>query len=269
MSLYFSGQGKCYVATQVAGVPGQFTFIGNVPNLKITLKTEVIQHQEAQTGNRLEDLRITKSLMAMVDFTLEEYITDNLVAALYGSAPAMSGSSVTNEILPVLPAPITAAAVAANGEAGLYVKLAQQNVSSLVIHDSTGTPLVLTAGTDYSLIDAPFGTVQFLPTMGAFVSPLKASYTSGAVAGNTPIFTSKRVERWVRFVGLNTANNNQPVMIEMYRVSLDPAKELNAINDALNKLELNGSALYDTNIANADTAGVLGGFGRIMTLAAS
>ena len=52
-------------------------------------------------------------------------------------------------------------------------------------------------------------------------------------------------ELYMRFEGLNTANNNSPVIIEIYRFSTDPAKELDMISDGIQSFTLDGSVLAD------------------------
>lgn len=52
-------------------------------------------------------------------------------------------------------------------------------------------------------------------------------------------------ERWVRFEGLNTADNNAPVVVDIFRFLVDPLKELSFIGDAVNSFQLEGNMLAD------------------------
>lgn len=52
-------------------------------------------------------------------------------------------------------------------------------------------------------------------------------------------------EVWMRFEGLNTAEDNKPVVIEVFRVVTDPLKELAMISDTIANFALEGSALLD------------------------
>ncbi len=45
------------------------------------------------------------------------------------------------------------------------------------------------------------------------------------------MFTQPLPERWVRFEGLNTADSNREVVIDLSRVAINPAKELSVILD--------------------------------------
>ncbi|CAH0446249.1 hypothetical protein LMG9673_04774 [Ralstonia pseudosolanacearum] len=75
------------------------------------------------------------------------------------------------------------------------------------------------------------------------------------------IFTQPLPERYLRLEGLNTAQGNAKVLVELYRVAFDPLKELSLISDDYNKFEIEGSLLADpTKPFDA----VLGQFGRIV-----
>lgn len=50
---------------------------------------------------------------------------------------------------------------------------------------------------------------------------------------------------WMRFEGLNTAEDNKPVIIEVFRFSTDPLKELAMISDTIANFVLEGSVLLD------------------------
>ena len=50
---YFSGQGRVYIgARDEFGNPAGLTFVGNVPELKVSLSVDTIEHQEAQAQRR-------------------------------------------------------------------------------------------------------------------------------------------------------------------------------------------------------------------------
>ena len=54
---YFSGQGRVYVgARDQNGQPLGLSYVGNVPELKVSLSVETLEHQESSSGQRLTDL---------------------------------------------------------------------------------------------------------------------------------------------------------------------------------------------------------------------
>ena len=67
----------------------------------------------------------------------------------------------------------------------------------------------------------------------------------------------------LRLEGINTAQGNAKVLVELYRVAFDPLKEISFISDEYNKFELEGSLLADTT---KPYDAVLGQFGRIVQL---
>lgn len=248
---YFSGQGRVYIgARDSAGNPAGLTFVGNVPELKVSLSVETLEHQEAQSGQRLTDLQLIKTKKGEFACTLEELSAGNLALALYGHSTTVAPDTVTGE---ALPNPVTA---------GHLYPLAHQNVSAVQIQDSDSPPKPLPAA-QYS-VNAKHGSLVILDatTGGPYVEPFTVDYAFGA-AQSTAMFTRPLPERWIRFEGLNTADANREVVIDLYRVAINPAKELSIITDELLKFELSGQVLADLS-KPAD--GELGQFGRLVLL---
>lgn len=52
-------------------------------------------------------------------------------------------------------------------------------------------------------------------------------------------------ERWIRFEGLNTADGNNPVIIDVFKAQFSAASEVDLISDALQNLSLEGTLLSD------------------------
>jgi len=101
MSTYASFQGRVYLGKRdVNGNPIELRTPGNVAELKLALKTEVIEHYESQSGSRSLDHRMIKQKSATVTLTIEEFTKDNLALALYGNYTAGATGTVTDEPLP-------------------------------------------------------------------------------------------------------------------------------------------------------------------------
>ncbi len=250
MSTYASFQGRVFLGKRADdGQPIEVRSPGNVAELKLSLKTEVLEHYESQTGQRSLDHRMVKQKSATVNLIIEEFTKENLALALYGNHVTGTGGSVTAEILG-----------GATPVVGDRYCLAHPKVSSLVIVDSAATPETLTAGTHYTA-DTDFGAVQFLDITG-LTAPFKASYSYG-VATEIGIFTQALPERYLRMEGINTAQGNAKVLVELYRVAFDPLKEIAFISDEYNKFELEGALLADSS---KPFDAVLGQFGRLVQL---
>jgi hypothetical protein len=257
MSTYASFQGRVYLGKRDAGgLPIEVRSPGNVAELKLSLKTDVLEHYESQTGQRTLDHRMVKQKSATVNLTIEEFTKENLALALYGNHVTATPGTVTEE-------PIGGATLVV----GDRYFLAHPKVASLVVMDSSATPVTLVAGVDYTA-EVDFGAIQLLrlddggtPAV-PYVAPLKASYSFGAVT-DIGIFTQALPERYLRLEGLNTAQGNAKVLVELYRVAFDPLKEISFISDDYNKFELEGALLAD---ATKPFDAVLGQFGRIVQL---
>jgi hypothetical protein len=213
MSTYASFQGRVYLGKRDAnGEPIEVRSPGNVAELKLSLKTDVLEHYESQTGQRTLDHRMVKPLGGVAPVIGDRYF------------------------------------------------LAHPKVSTLVVTDSAATPATLALGTNYTA-ETDFGAIQFLEVTG-FTAPFKASYGFG-VTTEIGIFTQPLPERYLRLEGLNTAQGNAKVLVELYRVAFDPLKEISFISDDYNKFEMEGSLLAD---ATKPFDAALGQFGRIIQL---
>ena len=242
---YFSGQGRVFIgARDNNGNPQGLVYVGNVPDLKVSLSVETLEHQESQSGQRLTDLQLIKTKKGEFACTLEELIQTNLELSLYGSTTAVTTGTVTDE--PVI----------ATAELGKLYLLGKQNVSSVVIKAGATT----VTNTKYT-VNAKHGSIQFTDITGV-TGAITASYSYGA-ANVTAMFTQPLPERWIRFEGLNTADGNREVVIDLYRVAINPAKELSIITDELLKFELSGQVLADLT---KPVGGDLGQFGRLVLL---
>ena len=250
MSYYASFQGRVYLGKRdLNGNPTEVRSPGNVADLKLSLKTEVLEHYESQSGQRSLDHRMIKSKSASINLAIEEFTKENLALALYGTHVATTGGTVTDEPMG-----------GATPVVGDRYFLAHPKVSALIVKDSAGTPATLALGTQYTA-DADFGAIQFPDTTG-LTAPFKASYTFGDVS-EIGIFTQPLPERYLRLEGLNTAQGNAKVLVELYRVAFDPLKELALISNEYNKFEMEGSLLADST---KPYDAVLGQFGRIVQI---
>ena len=100
-------------------------------------------------------------------------------------------------------------------------------------------------------------------TISTNTTGLTPAYTTGATAyveGPIPLMidysyasqnrvdalTQGSSERYLRFEGLNTADDLKPVVIEVFKFQTDPLAELALINEGITGFELEGSVLSDS-----------------------
>ncbi len=226
----FRGQGKVFVALVTAGVVGAGKFLGNVTALSLTPEVEKLEHKESTSGKRAVDTTLIVSRKVSMGATLEDFSPETMAIVFQGAQTATVAGTVTGETLP-------AALVA-----GDYVALANTDVTTVVIKDSAGVAATLVAGTDYAIESAKHGSIQIL-NVGTYVQPFKADYGYGASI-KTDIMSGGSKTYELRFEGLNTAEDDTPVLVKC-RVQLDPGQKLDLIGDAFGSTEMSGDVLFN------------------------
>lgn len=237
----FSGQGIVYAADRLStGKPDKLQDLGNVTSFKANLKNEVMKTKESRSGFRLPSNRISKGFECEISLTTEDLNVDNLCLGLYGSMVTKAAGSVTGEVLP-------------SGLIALdRVQLANPKVTSVVVHDSAGTPALVALTTNYTVDPDPGHLVIVDP--GAFTQPFKADY-SYAASKKVGAFTVPPSEKMLILEGINTADEYRRVRITVFRVKLDPFSDLDFINDEIAKLPMKGDALADPLRLTTDPLG--------------
>ncbi|GAB4483863.1 MAG: hypothetical protein OHK0044_33300 [Burkholderiaceae bacterium] len=248
---YFSGQGRVYIGTRDAnGNPQSMRWLGNVPELKVSLNVETIEHKESYSGQRLTDLQLIKGKDGEFNCAVEDFSIENLELTLYGTTSTVTAGNVTAETLPT------------GVLAGQIHLLANQFVSSVVVKDSAASPATLVANTHYR-VHAAQGAIEFID-VGGFTQPFKVDYAYAA-AKRLAMFKTGQPEVWLRFDGLNTADGNRAVIVDLYRVVLNPSRDFSLIGEELQRFELSGRVLADTT---KQETGPLGLFGRVIQASA-
>lgn len=246
--MLFSGQGSIYLGKRdSAGKPLGLRAVGDA-TLTIALATEVDEHTEKQSGQRLVSHRLSKKKTATITIVADEWDMENLALVLYGEITKVAGGTVTAEALP--------AAI----EVGAKYLFQHNNVSDVVITDSTSGTAKTLAASQYS-VHGPGGSivVNDKATGGVYEEPFKAAYTYGAT-DKVGMFTQPVPELWLHFEGVNTADGNKPVIVDLFKLQIDPTRQLDLITDSFGTFELVGNALLDSS-RPAD--GDLGQFGSI------
>jgi hypothetical protein len=254
----FQGNGRVSLAVRdTNGHPGVFRFVGCTDALKTDLSLDTFEHIEKCTGNYGIDYRGVKGKKMNVSMDLTEIDKYNLAFALNGTVNGVgSPGTVTVETLP------TGILVGDVYALGSDTGIMHQAITTLVITDSTGSPITLANGTDYTF-DVTTGLVTFLTVTG--VQPYKAAY-GYTQAAMVSIFTAGTQEVWLRYDYINVANASAKGLVNLYRVRFDPTTGLELVNDELMTLSLTGAVLLDDK---KSPSGVLGQFGNFTTTALS
>ena len=228
----FRGQGQVFLAPRTTtGKPNGFTFVGNVSSLMLNPQTEKIEHTESQTGNNSIDKVIERSLNVEMTMTIDSAASRNLARMVFGTVTEEATATVTEEEI-----------IAYKGKGAILDRINLTTFAGLT--DETGATTYV-EGTDYSL-DLPSGYIQFLDTATfADGDTVKANYEAGE-SEIVSAFSSPNQEYWLRFNGLNTAENYNPVIIDCFKVRFAPANDIPMINDEdFAEYEQSGNALFD------------------------
>lgn len=210
------------------GNVGPYFWAGNVESGALTISEEKLVMDE--TFSRQMGEYKTTTVKTTVDIALSGYeFTPEMLAigmrANLEEVPASTGNNQTS--------PTTL-------EVGKIWALEKQNVSNVVIVDSSSTPLSLAEGVDYQL-NAKYGSVVVTSTKN-LTMPLKATYDAGVV--QRLVFNSAdKKEYAIRFEAENVSESGQAIMYEIYRSDLDLAETFNMIDTEYAKLDLKGKAL--------------------------
>jgi len=255
-NLYF-GHGEAWLGIRNAS--GQVTeFAISLPqinSLSIELTRETIEHVSKRTAVAGKDLKVTRMVGASGKMSCSTHTKELLAQYLYGEVVAVSGGAFTANAN-VFPSGITSGQI-------LPLPNNRTHVSSLVITDSAGAPATLALGTNYEIVDPDAGLIKFLNITG-FTQPFKAAGTE-APGANVSVLTRRVLERWLRFKGINIANDDKIVVVDLYRCQFEPASDWKLLNDGsdVNSYELNFEALIDPTKPATDP---LGQYGRYREL---
>lgn len=201
--------------------------------LAITMSRSTKDIKESCSGNKLTIAQIETEKSAECALDMAEFDKKMLAYALAGTLTAVTGSTVTAEVFPTV----------AVGDA---VALKYSDVSSVVVKDSTATPLTLVSGTDYT-VDAASGLVSIL-NLGAYVQPFKADYTYAA-QGNIVGFNKTGVEKGIIYQGTNTQDGKK-YRVTIPRIAFSIDGEFNLLSTEETVISLKGQMLYVSAYAN-------------------
>jgi hypothetical protein len=96
-------------------------------------------------------------------------------------------------------------------------------------------------------LDTTGKTITLGTPLSAFDGVALTADYSYAAQNKLDALTVGSLEKWLRFEGLNTADGNNPVVVDVFKFLLDPTKELSLITDGDNiaQFVLEGNVLAD------------------------
>lgn len=249
---YHYGQGKVFLLERLSGGGrGPRVWIGDVSELTGSITEESFTHQESYSGKKASVRKLFLSKTMEWSATMHELSAANIARFTDGTVTAVAAGTVTGENLGTV-------------EVGDEFKLANLGVSDVVITDSA-TPTPATINAEHYEVDA-FGNITFnsLPTSPAPTMPLQAAY-SHAAANQVAFLNAPRKEYALIYEGINLAEGEKPVVLELYKVAPSMLQTLSMITNGnqLASAPITIEALLDSAMS---AAGSLGQYGRIITV---
>lgn len=245
---YMSLQGEIMLYDRdVNGNPTTGYWVGDANAATLGMEESTTKYKENYTGKRATALEVANEIVNSVGFTLLQQSARNLVEL-------WRGEEVTQSVTPVVGKTISSATL----QVGDRYMLGAENVSSVVIKDSAGSPATLVSGTDYEL-DATTGRLKLL-NAGSYTGPLTADFTPGA-SKSAKLLTGVKKDFWLSLVGVNTVVTGQPKgVLDLYKVTLALPASLSLIDDERGEYPITGTPLIDSL---KSSSGPLGQLGRI------
>lgn len=248
---YYYGQGEILVARRTALADATtFLHLMDVSALTLALQVEAFNHRESRTGNKGIRRRIVTGRDGTANMTVHQIDPENLALCTQSEVDEVASGSFSGFELPE------------GLQVGDVVMLPEQGVSDLVLVDSaTPTPEPVDIE-EYFAYDPRFGSLELIEPLTGFDLPIVAA---GEHAGGRQVglLTNPAPhEVALRYHGINLAEGGAPVLVELYRCSVDPLSELQLIN---NDQSLAGMPVALTIMADSTKPvdSVLGQFGRV------
>ncbi|NOQ30244.1 MAG: hypothetical protein GQ570_03880 [Helicobacteraceae bacterium] len=240
-SNYYSGQGIVMIATKnsTTGEPEGFVPVGNVTALSLETSITKDEHKESTSGSRAVDKVLATETSISFSATMESLNQENLAYALRGTTADIPAGTQT--------------VTSYTARLGKIEPLGHIKVSAVVIQDDADTNTYV-EGDNYRL-DADTGSIYIMTAAEQTAALAVNSITDLDTLHIAYSFEDQKVMnaltgaaevRWVRFEGLNTADSNAPVVVDIFKMEADLLATLALISDDIQSADLTGAVLSDS-----------------------
>ncbi len=245
---YLYLHGEVWMGDRAAdGSVATFVSIPEVDELTLAISGEKVSHISRRASMRVKDLDVTVAESITGTLKVSTATADLLKQFLFGAKAAVGAGTITAVSL--------GSGLAVND----WVKIPgdYRDITLTFIKDSAGSPATLVNGTDYD-IDLAAGMVK-IKNLGSYTQPFKITGTSGAGTG-VGLLNERKGEKWLRFKGINVADGDNSVTMDLYKVQIMPTKALQllASGNEPTQFEIEFEALKDTTKSSTATFGMMG-----------
>lgn len=245
---YMYLHGECWIGDRAAdGTVATFISLPEIDSLELAFNQESVTHVSKRQSMKVKDLDtvVMNSITGTLKFSTAT--ADMLKQALFGAKAAVGAGT------------ITAVSLGTGLAVGDWVKITgdYRDITLTFIKDSAGSPATLVNGTDYQ-IDLAAGMIKIL-NLGSYTQPFKITGTSGAGTG-VGLLNERKGEKWLRFKGINVADGDNSVTMDIYKIQIKPTKALQllASGNEPTTFEIEFEALKDTTKSTSATFGQMG-----------
>ncbi len=235
-SVYFRGQGPLMIGGRDAnGKPTGLEFVGDLESVSLTPNIERFETIENTSGSGAIGASGVKRTSYSISIGFRSVKPSHLKLALQGALTAKSAGTVTNE--------------AHTAYLDKFTPLDHTNISSVVVTGVGGTPTYV-ENTDY-VVHAAEGLIEFI-SGGTITDATPVEIDYSYAAQQHVKVAPQNADKFLVFNGINTANNDKRVRVELYKVQIDPGALDNLISDEPGPMTINGVLLLDTARAAGD-----------------
>lgn len=230
----YSGQGKVSLGFRRAnGLPDVMRWLGNASVFQLGQSANRVERNESFSGTRSPHRAMTATREGTLKITFDEWNNENMRWIAQGDVQQVAGGNFADWVAP------TSAT-----KAGDRIMLPWRDITIAAngIKDSASSPVTI-AQAKWKITEGGTG-VELLETLAGITAPLKltGTYAAHQVMG---AFNMLNAEVFIRFEGINTDTAEKEI-VDVFRVRLDPAKQIDMINnDNFADFELDGTLLLD------------------------
>lgn len=218
-----------------------FEFLGNCPELNLTVETEKLDHFGSTRGLREKDASIVIEKMVTGSFTCDDIRPANLARFIGGQASTLTTASATastTTIATVIPGRRYQLGETVSNPTGV------RKITNLVVTGTGGTPPTYVAGTDY-VADLDLGVIDIVEG-GAIDAGIIATYDVTASSRDLIITSDNQIQGQLKFFAFNPTG--QKIDWWMPSVTLTPNGDMTLISEEWTTLGLSIECLRTGNL---------------------
>lgn len=221
----FAGVGKMYARRY--GAAEALREVGNCSNLAVSYEEDSREQTDYTKGGGGVYASLKRISAATCSFTWLDFSPRNLREVLFGGVTVTSGGSAVNE--------------AAVGYRGGLCKTVHPNPTSVVVQNQAGT-ITYVANTDYEV-----------RTGGIWITPGSGITDGQAIRFNYSYVAYDTIEGLIAsapeleilFEGVNEADSNSVVNVDLWRVKLGPPSDVQFISEEFGELAIEATLVRD------------------------